>query len=124
MRITASAAGIMAAPCLTSFNARASNGTREPRVSSATPGEKPCIDLTLIDQESYGSKVDHPSDNGADVRRFCVLIDRAFDNVWPADLRTHFNTDEVPARLLHRHPGAGTYCDCSVPSGHPGTCGL
>lgn len=90
MRITASAAAVTAALGLLSLSAQASTGTLESWAASTTLGGKSYIDLTHIEQKSDGSKVD-PTGNGVDVKRFYVIIDHKFDDVWSGDLTTDFN---------------------------------
>ncbi len=87
MRISKLAIALSATLGLLSLNTLADTGTP---ASSTTLGGKAYIDFTHIDQKSDGTKVS-PTGFGVDVKRFYVVIDHTFTDMWSADLTTDFN---------------------------------
>ncbi|MGA9420749.1 MAG: porin [Rhodanobacteraceae bacterium] len=55
-----------------------------------TIGGKAYVDVTNIDQTSNGEDTSNKG-TGIDVKRFYLVIDHKFDDVWSADLTTDFN---------------------------------
>lgn len=90
MRMTTSAAAVAVTLGLLSLNTRANAETLGSWADNTTLGGKSYIDFTHIEKKSDGTKVD-PTGNGADVKRFYVIIDHVFNEMWSADLTTDFN---------------------------------
>ena len=95
MRMTTSAAAVTLG--LLSLNTEANAETLGSWADNTTLGGKSYIDFTHIEKKSDGTKVD-PAGNGADVKRFYVIIDHVFNEMWSADLTTDFNMSATTAR--------------------------
>ena len=89
MRITTIASAVAATLGLLSLGAHA-DATLESWAANTTLHGKTYIDFTNIQNKSDGSKV-NPTGNGADVKRFYVILDHTFNEMWSADLTTDFN---------------------------------
>jgi hypothetical protein len=91
MRITTPGTALAATLGLLGLNAQAATpGTLADWAASTTLGGKSYLDFSHIEQKSDGTKVP-PTGNGVDVKRFYVIIDHTFNDMWAADLTTDFN---------------------------------
>src|SRR5258706_3200432 len=57
---------------------------------NTTVGGRAFIDLTTLDSKAAGVKT-AASGVGLDVKRFYLILDHTFDDIWSANLTTEFN---------------------------------